>query len=504
MEAIDLSEPLLKRMKLVQELRVSQAKMDDLPDLPFEKILGYLPLEDCIRSIAVSRRWYRTINSFRVKSLCFSDLPVGFIFEKRRLVSGEFARNFISSPRFGSFFSTFGQSILASLKHLRLCDFYLDKKNVTALTQILSSFSRLEDLNIIRLNAPSVIPKDSLSYPYLSFGLNLPMLTSIELDEVFGITKLTLDAPGLQKVKHWRSDNLEVNFVHTKSVKRLVTDETNVMNLSLTSLTSLQYLYLPFLEDDSTLLYSLRQLKEIHLCSGVSNLFEQKRRYRCDALQIYLHGVLLNGPADPQIDSDIYIANFDDRFIAHFGENLSRLADEIPFICQIFDIPTKPFAVESAIKVLKRFTNLNEIMMLEPVQDIGRFLDVLKGLDNIVNLNFFGDQPQELLDRLRKHSSVQKLRINCTVSDFKFIFHLKNLTTIETNQPIDAETILKILDQLKYLSRFSFWYLDQLAVIEIDYRRRFNVEVNSSRSTFTDPNAAFQFVVEILHWRTQD
>ena len=74
--------------------------MDDLPELPFEKVLSYLSLEDRLKSRAVSRRWYWTINNFKVKSLCYLDHPAGFIRGKSRLVSGAFARNFISSSRF--------------------------------------------------------------------------------------------------------------------------------------------------------------------------------------------------------------------------------------------------------------------------------------------------------------------------------------------------------------------------------------------------------------------
>ena len=84
--------------------------MDDLPELAFEKILSYLSLEDRIKSRAVSRRWYTKINSFKAKSLCYSERPIGFIWSMDRFVGNECALNFISSPRLDSFFSTFGQS----------------------------------------------------------------------------------------------------------------------------------------------------------------------------------------------------------------------------------------------------------------------------------------------------------------------------------------------------------------------------------------------------------
>ena len=47
--------------------------MDDLLDLSFEKVLSYLPLEDLFRVRAVSKRFYLKINSFRMRSLCFSE-----------------------------------------------------------------------------------------------------------------------------------------------------------------------------------------------------------------------------------------------------------------------------------------------------------------------------------------------------------------------------------------------------------------------------------------------
>ncbi|KAI3483222.1 hypothetical protein L1887_53914 [Cichorium endivia] len=40
-----------------EELEESGVTLDDLPDLPFEKILNYLNLEDCIKARAVSKSW---------------------------------------------------------------------------------------------------------------------------------------------------------------------------------------------------------------------------------------------------------------------------------------------------------------------------------------------------------------------------------------------------------------------------------------------------------------
>ena len=160
--------------------------MDDLPELPFELVLSYLSLEDRLKARAVSRRWYHQINRFRVKTLCYSSRPLGFIWAKSRLVSDAFAESFISSNRFALFFATFGPTILSNLKHLRLSD--LDPKEVggTALAQLLNSFGQLEDLGLFRLRDPVGLSID--------FELNLPRLINLQLESVDVAKQLTLDA----------------------------------------------------------------------------------------------------------------------------------------------------------------------------------------------------------------------------------------------------------------------------------------------------------------------
>ena len=132
--------------------RTEVKKMDDLPELPFEKVLSYLSLEDRFKLRANSRRWYKKIDSFKVKSLCYSERPSGFIFGKNRWVSGAFAQNFISSPRFESFVSAFDQLILSNLKYLRLCELRLTAENRTAFAQALQSFGQLQELDLILFN----------------------------------------------------------------------------------------------------------------------------------------------------------------------------------------------------------------------------------------------------------------------------------------------------------------------------------------------------------------
>ena len=88
------------------------------------------------------------IDRFRVKSLCYSELQIWFIIEKNRLVGDAFTLNFIRSSSFERFFNPFSQSILSSLKKLRLCQLRLGIRSVKVFAETLNSFSQLEDLSI--------------------------------------------------------------------------------------------------------------------------------------------------------------------------------------------------------------------------------------------------------------------------------------------------------------------------------------------------------------------
>lgn len=141
---------------------MTQAKWNDLPELPFELILRYLSLEDRIKFRRVSKGWKEMIDSSKVKTLCFSDHPAGFILNKNRWVRGAFAQNFISSPNFESFFQTFGQSLISSLKHLRLCKTDFRAEKVTILVQTLNSFKQLEELSLIGIRCSPKLVTDCL------------------------------------------------------------------------------------------------------------------------------------------------------------------------------------------------------------------------------------------------------------------------------------------------------------------------------------------------------
>ena len=463
--------------------------MDDLPELPFEKVLSYLSLKDRLKSRAVSRRWYHKIDSLRVKTLCYSKRPSEFIFQKSRLISGAFAQNFISSIRFECFFGTFGQSILSNLKHLRLCSLLLKEQNRTALTEALQSFAQLEELDLIHFGFPV-----SLRGPGREFELTLPMLTSIHIGSFSGVGRLTLDAPGLQKVRH--GDCLRLDLVHVQSVERVTIDK--FLQMTVKDLKNLKYLYVNYLGIDPTLLSGLEQLREIHLNhrDNVTEIFEQKRRYGRSDLKVYLYGLLLNGSDDPQTNARF--SNYREMFV-HWAENTSRLADEIPFYRILHYSAIERVAPELAINLVNRFTDLDEIIVDRPVQDVERFLAFLKNFSNISELRFYGDQPQDLFDRLPEHCTVQKLVIHRLPPNLEFLIRLKHLIKLDLSCAADVELIRRIFEELEFVTSCVFFCVNNSVKIETDLlkkQRGFRVWVNSLISYLPDLDTLVRFIIE--------
>ena len=457
--------------------------LDDLPELPFEKVLSYLSLEDRLKARAVSRRWYHLINIFKVKTLCYSERPAGFIYGKGRWVSGAYAQNFISSPRFDLFVNTFGHSILSNLKHLCICHL----NEASPFIPTLKLFGQLQELNIINSSHPSA--DSGLDG---EFELNLPMLASIHVQGVKGIKQLTLDAPKLKRVKHLYCI-LRLEFVHADSVEWLAT--SSLEHLPAKNLKSLKYLHCdPSSEIDATFLSDLEQLKEVHMQEKdwISRLFDQKQRFGRADLKIFLCGCLLNGPNDPAIDFSEY---FEELFV-HLAKDPSRLADEIPFWNGLADSIVNSVSLGSAINILSKFTDLNEIFIYSsiPAQDVQRFLDLLKNVPNIVTLEFSYDQPQDLFDRLPEHSNVQHLIIYSPVSDFRFLSRLKHLIDFECRDQINTEVVRKAFEELPFLSRLQFKHLDKQVEIVKDLTNHWTVSIVREQTNVADLNAAIKLI----------
>ena len=472
--------------------------IDDLPELPFERLLSYLSLKDRLQLGAVSRSCHEKVTNSRVKHLCYSELPIGRILGKSRWASEAFAENFINSTRFASFFDTYGQTILSSLKHLRLCDLSLDLWKRTVFIRTLNSFSKLEELVIVRVKCN----------PQRTFKLNLPALTSIHLEELTGMKKLTLDAPSLRNVKLVNDSPLRLDLVHGESVESFlssdVRDVTNLRNLK--NLTFLYYGRPPVI--DSKLLSGLQQLKEFHTVDNrnVSEIFEQKQRYGRADLKIYFCGLLLNGPHDPAINALLSSYHNIEAF-GQLAKNPSRLADAIPFYRHIYySNIAEGVAPGLELDLLKRFTRLNEIRVINPVQDIQRFLNLLKNCKNIVELLFTRDQPQAMFDQLPQHRGVQRLKINHRPSDLAFLFRMKHLIHLNLDWPTDIETVRKVFEELP-LSSFKFQrpdipgYYGQVEIRIVDLNRFRVSGVRTETKSFSELNAAIEYAHGIKRQR---
>ena len=465
--------------------------MDELPELPFEKVLSYLSLKEVIKLRAVSRSCYWKVDNYKVKRLCCSRVPFGHIYEKHRWVSGAFAQNFIVSSRFESFFKTFGQTILSHLKHLRLYDPDFHAGSRTAFTDALNSFSQLEELDII---GKWIRKKSDKKRRQLE--LNLPMLKSIQFKRICGIEKLTLNAPKLKRVKLNRS-RLFLDLVHGESVESLLVQGS--CGVKVESLKNLKHLYLGSeFETNFALLFCLEKLREIHLTGNnyVHELFGLKRRYGRVDLQVYCRGCLLNDPNDlemdlPRIDPDLFNGEI------YLNLDPSRLADEISFWSVLNFMAIELLTPKSQATILNRFIDLCDIYLNRPVQDIDRFLNFLNTFSNIASLHVRCDRPQILFDRLPEHGSIQKLNLMRLPSDFKFLFRLEHLIELHLHCSVDIETIRMALEELPFLENFEFRYPKTLFVIyiSIETPKRFEVYTGGQKKMDTrDMNAVLQFI----------
>ena len=264
-------------------------------------------------------------------------------------------------------------------------------------------------------------------------------------------------------------------------------------------LNHLKYIYIGYdTEFDPTLLTGLKKLKTIHLNKRgeVSKLYKfySREQHRHADTKIYLFGVLLNGPDDPLIDS--FEKRDHNYYFAH--ENLDdlikgqRLADEIPLCDRL---------MYGTIEDLKR------IVLTKPVQDTERFLNFLKNLPNIWDLQFFSEHPQELFDRLPGHCAVQKLLIWRPPPDLDFLFRLNHLTDLYLYHLIDLQLIRKVLEKLEFLWKFKFLNADDIVTVKIDRRKRLRVWVKydlwenflgGEETEVADLNAAIEFILEIV------
>ena len=283
-------------------------------------------------------------------------------------------------------------------------------------------------------------------------------------------------------IRVWRCPlYLTLDIVHGESVEELLVD--NLSHIPVKKLKALKFLYdtgKP--EIDSTFLATLEQLQEIHLNKNdqenFSKLFEQKQRYNRPDLKIYAYGLLLDSPS--------------------LAAHPFRLADKMPLYVELEYTAIESGAPGTEMYVLRRFPDLSSFKVDGPVQDIERFLGLLKNFDvHISELRFLQcAQPQELFDRLPEHSALQCLTIHSAPSDFKFLFLLKDLTFLLLDCSIDIYTVRKILEELPFLSWFQFRYLDKSITIQIRQAKEFWLLLEEEWTTCSSLNVVIQSIVK--------
>lgn len=421
-------------------------------------------------SITCSSGVFRELEKKNV--LFYSERPTGFIIGKRRLVSDLFAQHFISDPRFEAFFSTFGQH-LSNLKQLQLCGLSLNEKNITAFAQILNSFQQLEELAFFDFGySPDRKRTNEREDPRRTLELHLPRLRNLRLEQVDKIEMLILVAPNLKELTACSSSAMDLDIRHGESVEKLFVD--NLEKLEVKQLINLNYLDTNgSLKIDSTFLDDLPHLKEIHLNDrlNVPELFKQKQRCGRGDLKIYLLGYLLNDPDDRAIGSLSYPEYLDvETFACLAWANDSRLANELPIVGVLDYTAIERVPPGLAIDVMNRLTRLDHILVVKRIEHpvhIRRFLDFLKRFQHIVALEFSCDQPQELFDGLPEHCAVQWLTIYEQRPDFEFLFRLHHLVYLSVTFSVNTEFIRRALQELRFLSYFSFKYNNRNSTIKL-------------------------------------
>ena len=492
--------------------------MDGLPELPFEKVLSYLTLQDLFESRAVCRAWRNMIDRFRVKSLCYTQDPIDFYFPKGRLVDGSFAPSLVRSSSFEGFFSTYGQSILSGLKRLRLCALHLHISDIKVFASTLQSFGQLEHLSIIETSFVRDLknrkphyegytcPRSEPEMPK-AFELNMPMLESLHFEELYGLWTVTLVSPRLRSLTVRKcGGNLRLELVHADSIEWLDTQFWSKMN----ELKNLKYLFQKYCiiptnhATNEQLLSSLGQLKELHLNDhgDLCDLFNQRQRYGLANLKFYLRGCLVNGPDDPALDAIRYYP----LRIDYLADNPSRLADHIPFPTYVRYEQIQDVSSEFAIIFLNRCINLVRMTVYKPVEDIERFLYVIKNSNYIAHLDFAdcpeGGQPQELFDRLPEHCAVQGLTIDYKPSNLEFLFKLKHLVSLQIDRySFSAKTVRKVWEELPFLLEFEFLCANKRVKMELlnvfEIPKCFKLCVDKQEQLVGDLNAVIQFLTNL-------
>lgn len=489
--------------------------MDDLPILAFEKLLSYLDLDELLRARAVSRRWRLWIDNYTMKfgvsSLCFSGGESGSIRNDHRdhrmadFEFGRFARNFIRSRNFDSFFDAYGRTALSSLKHLRVynLDVGETRDRPNAFVRILNSFEHLESLHL-----------DQIQNLHGFFELILPKLKSIRLNDFdqddsdfdrFAIPRLflTLETPRLSDIRI-SCCLLDLNLMHPESVERMIIS-SNVWELEkFKNLKSLQCADLLGISDN--LLSGVEQLREIHLFAdsdSLVQLHDQKRRAGRNELKIYYHGVCLAHPNDYP-ESIHFVSDLSREVLNLMIANYSNLADELPFYETIVYSDAKTVR-QLPSDFWHKLTGLKKIKIAGRIRNIAPFLHALSNCPTVRALAFSQPQSRDLFKQLLGHCP----NLRCLSfaghglkSDFSFLFELSPVQfgclTRLSIKPIDVHLISRIFNELNFIRCLDF-ECDEVAgrIERIDGPKPFALRINDlAAGRFSEIEGAAQAIVK--------
>lgn len=452
--------------------------MDDLPDLPFEQLLSYLDLKDLVRSRAVSKRWLAKIDSLRLHSLLYSGYAdSGHLLEKRRLVTGQFIQNYMRPSRLEPFFGNLAAPMLRALRHLRVCDLTISNSFV----QAVNSFGQLESLDIIR---PGLVKWSEEN----DFKLVLPNLKSIRLEEMKTVQLLVLDTPKLLQIVIRALRGFRLVVVAAGSVERVAIYSD--LLLDLVKFENLKILHCKqFYRYADRILTTLKQLEELHFSEPqriLSDLYDQKNRLNRSNLKIFYHGLCFDSFRDYAFLPDW--SGLSEALLIRMAMHPARLADEIPFYEHINYSEIERAILRVANKLVcgslwSKFSNLKRMMVDKEVLDVQQFLDFLKCLSNLVELQFHTFQPQRLFDQLHRGcTNLQRLEIGCLYPDLEFLFEHKHLLSLSVQKVIDGEFIRRCFEQLRWLRYFSFSLNHKYYTISTDERGQFIVSSGITRS----------------------
>ena len=192
------------------------------------------------------------------------------------------------------------------------------------------------------------------------------------------------------------------------------------------------------------------------------------------------------------------------------AEHSSRLAEQIPFVHNLIYKDPPYFSQELVPSipetgVLKRFIYLSSIMVYDLGRpgclgrDIERFLNILKNMDNIRDLQFCNHENHKyLFDQLPDYCPLlQKLEIRRKLADFRFLFRLKHLIQLNVESSVDMKSLRTIYQELKFLWKFHFRYFNISISIEVEHHpKRFKVLAQNEKTQASDIDSAIQFILE--------